>query len=98
MTDAPLAKPSTPAIYALSIQRFRGISALDWRPARGVNVILDRLLSDRGHPSDRADAGLSEISSGPSDGRPLTAVACCDRGRRRPAALCRRLSVGAWRS
>lgn len=29
-----------PTIYRLSISRFRGIEALDWWPAKGVNVIL----------------------------------------------------------
>jgi len=36
----PPATPSTPTIYALFITGFRGIAALNWRPARGVNVIL----------------------------------------------------------
>jgi putative ATP-dependent endonuclease of the OLD family len=41
MTDtAPSAKPPTPAIYALAIERFRGITTLQWKPSRGVNVIL----------------------------------------------------------
>jgi putative ATP-dependent endonuclease of OLD family len=31
---------STPAIYHLAIERFRGIKAFSWHPARGVNVIL----------------------------------------------------------
>ena len=31
---------SAPTIYQLVIERFRGIKALSWRPARGVNVIL----------------------------------------------------------
>ena len=31
---------ASPAIYRLSISRFRGIEALDWWPAKGVNVIL----------------------------------------------------------
>lgn len=31
---------SAPAIYRLSIERFRGIKALSWHPAKGVNVIL----------------------------------------------------------
>jgi putative ATP-dependent endonuclease of the OLD family len=34
------ATSSTPTIYALLITGFRGIVALNWRPARGVNVIL----------------------------------------------------------
>jgi hypothetical protein len=39
MTDtAPSAKPPTTAIYALIIERFRGITALQWKPLRGVNV------------------------------------------------------------
>ena len=29
-----------PAIYQLSIERFRGMNQLSWRPARGANVIL----------------------------------------------------------
>lgn len=29
-----------PTIYSLSIERFRGIKSLSWRPATGVNVIL----------------------------------------------------------
>ena len=36
----PAATSSTPTIYALLITGFRGIAALNWRPARGVNVIL----------------------------------------------------------
>jgi len=32
--------PSTPAIYRLSIKRFRGIKTLSWLPGKGVNVIL----------------------------------------------------------
>lgn len=31
---------SAPAIYRLSIERFRGIKSLVWQPARGVNLIL----------------------------------------------------------
>ena len=31
---------SKPAIYSLSIERFRGITSLQWCPARGVNIIL----------------------------------------------------------
>jgi putative ATP-dependent endonuclease of the OLD family len=31
---------SAPTIYQLSIERFRGIRSLDWRPGAGVNVIL----------------------------------------------------------
>ena len=37
---APPAKPLAPAIYALTIERFRGITSLKWKPSRGVNVIL----------------------------------------------------------
>lgn len=41
MTDtAPSAKPPAPAIYALTVERFRGIATLQWKPSRGVNVIL----------------------------------------------------------
>jgi predicted ATP-dependent endonuclease of OLD family len=40
MSRAASANPSTPAIYELSIERYRGIPSLQWRPARGVNVIL----------------------------------------------------------
>lgn len=40
MTDARSIKPSTVAIYSLSIERFRGISSLKWQPARGLNIIL----------------------------------------------------------
>ncbi len=41
MTDtAPVAKPPAPAIYTLTIERFRGITSLTWKPSRGVNVIL----------------------------------------------------------
>ena len=32
--------PASPAIYRLSIERFRGIKNLLWYPSRGVNVIL----------------------------------------------------------
>jgi putative ATP-dependent endonuclease of the OLD family len=32
--------PLAPAIYALTIERFRGITSLKWKPSRGVNVIL----------------------------------------------------------
>src|SRR5262245_20922193 len=31
---------NAPIIYQLHIERFRGIEALAWRPARGVNIIL----------------------------------------------------------
>jgi putative ATP-dependent endonuclease of OLD family len=31
---------SAPVIYHLAIERFRGIKALSWHPAKGVNVIL----------------------------------------------------------
>jgi predicted ATP-dependent endonuclease of OLD family len=37
---APSAKPPAPAICALTIARFRGITSLKWKPSRGVNVIL----------------------------------------------------------
>lgn len=40
MTDTSLAKAPTTTIYSLSIERFRGITSLQWRPARGVNIIL----------------------------------------------------------
>lgn len=41
MTDtASSAKPPAAAIYALTIERFRGITSLKWKPSRGVNVIL----------------------------------------------------------
>ncbi|MHB8884416.1 MAG: ATP-dependent nuclease [Methylovirgula sp.] len=41
MTDtAPSAKPPAPAIYTLTVERFRGIATLQWKPSRGVNVIL----------------------------------------------------------
>jgi AAA domain len=41
MTDtAPSAKTPASAIYALNIERFRGITTLRWKPSRGVNVIL----------------------------------------------------------
>jgi putative ATP-dependent endonuclease of OLD family len=29
-----------PAIYALTIEQFRGITSLKWKPSRGVNVII----------------------------------------------------------
>lgn len=35
-----IAAPSAPAIYKLTIERFRGIAKLVWRPARGVNIVL----------------------------------------------------------
>ena len=41
MTDtAPLAKLRTAVIYALTIERFRGITCFKWKPSPGVNVIL----------------------------------------------------------
>lgn len=40
MTDARSIRPSTAAIYSLSIERFRGILSLKWQPALGLNVIL----------------------------------------------------------
>jgi putative ATP-dependent endonuclease of OLD family len=40
MTGPASATPSTPAIYQLSIERYRGIPSLQWRPARGLNLIL----------------------------------------------------------
>jgi putative ATP-dependent endonuclease of OLD family len=41
MTDtAPSAQPPAAAIYALTIEHFRGITSLKWKPSRGVNVIL----------------------------------------------------------
>ena len=33
------ARPA-PATYALTIERFRGITSLKWKPSRGVNVII----------------------------------------------------------
>jgi putative ATP-dependent endonuclease of OLD family len=38
--SASAVAPSVPAIYRLSIERFRGVKTLSWSPARGVNVIL----------------------------------------------------------
>lgn len=38
--SAPASPASAPAIYRLSIERFRGIKSLVWQPAKGVNVIL----------------------------------------------------------
>lgn len=32
--------PSVPTIYKLTIERYRGVKHLSWRPARGVNLIL----------------------------------------------------------
>ena len=32
--------PSIPTIYKLTIERFRGIKFMSWKPARGVNLIL----------------------------------------------------------
>jgi hypothetical protein len=32
--------PAAPAIYRISIERFRGIGSLIWHPTRGMNVIL----------------------------------------------------------
>lgn len=40
MTTTSPAAPLTPVIYRLSIERFRGIKTLSWRPAKGVNAIL----------------------------------------------------------
>lgn len=40
MSETTAPKPVTTAIYSLSIERFRGITSLQWRPARGVNIIL----------------------------------------------------------
>jgi putative ATP-dependent endonuclease of OLD family len=36
----PAAPPAAPTIRRLSIERFRGIGALTWHPAPGVNVLL----------------------------------------------------------
>jgi putative ATP-dependent endonuclease of OLD family len=38
--STPTPAASAPAIYHLTIERFRGIESLSWRPARGANVIL----------------------------------------------------------
>ncbi|EFI52792.1 ATP-binding protein [Afipia sp. 1NLS2] len=38
--SASAVAPSVPAIYRLSIERFRGVKTLSWSPVRGVNVIL----------------------------------------------------------
>jgi putative ATP-dependent endonuclease of OLD family len=38
--STPVSSASAPTIYHLVIERFRGIKALSWRPAKGVNVIL----------------------------------------------------------
>lgn len=38
--SAPPIATSAPAIYRLSIERFRGIESLVWQPVKGVNVIL----------------------------------------------------------
>ena len=32
--------PLAPAIYVPTVERFRGIASLKWKPSRGVNVIL----------------------------------------------------------
>ena len=47
MTNPPPSVPTSsaaataaPLIYSLSIERYRGIEALKWQPAKGVNVIL----------------------------------------------------------
>jgi hypothetical protein len=44
------ARPA-PAIYALTIERFRGITSLKWKPSRGVNFIIGG--SDVGKTSGR---------------------------------------------
>ena len=38
--NAPASPASSPAIYHLAIERFRGIKILSWHPTNGVNVIL----------------------------------------------------------
>ena len=38
--NAPASPASSPAIYHLAIERFRGIKMLSWHPTNGVNVIL----------------------------------------------------------
>jgi putative ATP-dependent endonuclease of OLD family len=41
MTEpASSAEPPAAAIYALTIERFRGITSLKWKPSRRVNAIL----------------------------------------------------------
>jgi hypothetical protein len=40
MRGAASTTPSTPAINKLSVERYRGIPSRQWRPARGINVIL----------------------------------------------------------
>jgi putative ATP-dependent endonuclease of the OLD family len=37
MTDTA---PPAPTIYAVTIERFRCITPLKWKPSRGINVIL----------------------------------------------------------
>jgi len=32
--------PPAPTIYTLTIERFRGITSLKWKPSGGVSVIL----------------------------------------------------------
>lgn len=38
--NTPIPPVSVPAIYHLSIERFRGIKTLSWLPSKGVNVVL----------------------------------------------------------
>ena len=40
MTDQPVTPPASPLIRRLSIERFRGIGDLTWRPSPGVNIVL----------------------------------------------------------
>jgi putative ATP-dependent endonuclease of OLD family len=40
VSTSSAAATAAPLIYSLSIERYRGIEALKWQPAKGVNVIL----------------------------------------------------------
>ncbi len=56
-----------PAIYRLSIERFRGISSLIWHPARGMNVILGGGDVGKTTILDAIGLLLSPTNSGASD-------------------------------
>jgi recombinational DNA repair ATPase RecF len=40
VSTSSAAATAAPLIYSLSIERYRGIEALKWQPAKGVNLIL----------------------------------------------------------
>ena len=56
-SPSPAANP--PTIYRLSVERFRGIEALSWQPARGANRHSGRRRRRQDHTSSKPSASFS---------------------------------------